>query len=345
MANDNLKQNITPRWKGFNLVDIFSTGFSRYPRLGPYYFKEDDFRMIADWGFDFVRLPLSYRCLTSSEYPFVLSEEGIAKIDEAVAFGEKYGIHINLCLHRAPGFCINDDELEPFGWLDYSPAKDYFCRMWCDFARHYKGVSSNQLSFNFINEPDEKSRIGPNLTRPAYAELMLRLIKEVHAIDPERHCVFDGWRASVEPMPELAGIPNTSHSMHCYYPFDVTHYNLDGKTKHLPEWPTHAPENVYWDRTALEVYVKKWVGFSVRESVGIHVGECGCLNHTPHDVMMAWADDLFSLFKQYNLGFALWNFRGNFGILKKQPNPGTKRLKPYGEWFLDVDFLQLLQRY
>ena len=189
MANDNLKQNITPRWKGFNLVDIFSTGFSRYPRLGPYYFKEDDFRMIADWGFDFVRLPLSYRCLTSSEYPFVLSEEGIAKIDEAVAFGEKYGIHINLCLHRAPGFCINDDELEPFGWLDDSPAKDYFCRMWCDFARHYKGVSSNQLSFNFINEPDEKSRIGPNLTRPAYAELMLRLIKEVHAIDPETNAV------------------------------------------------------------------------------------------------------------------------------------------------------------
>lgn len=63
-------QSKLPRWRGFNLLEKFlasregntaeATTDGNYGRLEPY--REDDFRWIADWGFDFVRLPLSYLC-------------------------------------------------------------------------------------------------------------------------------------------------------------------------------------------------------------------------------------------------------------------------------------------
>jgi endoglucanase len=63
-------KNPLPRWRGFNLVEKWLAAKESLPvdeatdghfgRLEPY--REDDFRWIADWGFDCVRLPLSYHC-------------------------------------------------------------------------------------------------------------------------------------------------------------------------------------------------------------------------------------------------------------------------------------------
>ncbi|MHC4486913.1 MAG: glycosyl hydrolase family 5, partial [Planctomycetota bacterium] len=47
-------QTVLPRWRGFNLLDMFTMR-----RKGD--FQEDDFRWMRDWGFDFVRLPMCYR--------------------------------------------------------------------------------------------------------------------------------------------------------------------------------------------------------------------------------------------------------------------------------------------
>jgi endoglucanase len=44
-----------PRWRGFNLLEKFTNH-----RNAP--FRESDFEWIAELGFDFVRLPLSYQC-------------------------------------------------------------------------------------------------------------------------------------------------------------------------------------------------------------------------------------------------------------------------------------------
>ena len=59
-ANDNAAaaKNKLPRWKGFNLLDYFSATPGRNPDASRT--TEDDFRWMADWGFDFVRLPMAY---------------------------------------------------------------------------------------------------------------------------------------------------------------------------------------------------------------------------------------------------------------------------------------------
>ena len=46
-----------PRWRGFNLLEKFMFwGQNPQPR-----YQEEDFKMIHDLGFNFVRLPMDYR--------------------------------------------------------------------------------------------------------------------------------------------------------------------------------------------------------------------------------------------------------------------------------------------
>ncbi|MHC4096831.1 MAG: twin-arginine translocation signal domain-containing protein [Planctomycetota bacterium] len=47
-------QTALPRWRGFNLLDMFTMRSKGD-------FQEDDFRWIRDLGFDFVRFPMCYR--------------------------------------------------------------------------------------------------------------------------------------------------------------------------------------------------------------------------------------------------------------------------------------------
>lgn len=44
-----------PRWRGFNLLEMFIKDSSTPP------FKEEDFKLISELGFNFVRLPMDYR--------------------------------------------------------------------------------------------------------------------------------------------------------------------------------------------------------------------------------------------------------------------------------------------
>ncbi len=88
-----------PRWRGFNLLDKFMVDQQKP-------FQERDFADIAELGFNFVRLPLDYRCWTDREDPKKLKEPVLKEIDQAVEFGRKHGIHVQINFHRAPGYTV-----------------------------------------------------------------------------------------------------------------------------------------------------------------------------------------------------------------------------------------------
>ena len=52
-----------------------------------------------------------------------------------------------------------------------------------------------------------------------------------------------------------------------------------------------------------------------RAGVGVHCGEGGCFNLTPHDVFLRWFRDVLEILTGLGIGLALWQFRGAFGIL------------------------------
>src|SRR5208283_2366339 len=89
-----------PRWRGFNLLEKFMLPGGRKP------FLEEDFRLISKLGFNFVRLPMDYRLWIKSGDWEQFDEAELKEIDQAVAWGEKYGIHVAINFHRVPGYTV-----------------------------------------------------------------------------------------------------------------------------------------------------------------------------------------------------------------------------------------------
>jgi hypothetical protein len=89
------------RWKGFNLLGKFTVEWSNEG------YVEEDFSMIRELGFNFVRLPVDYRTYSVRGNWNKFIERELQDIDRAVEWGRRYGIHVCLNLHRAPGYCVN----------------------------------------------------------------------------------------------------------------------------------------------------------------------------------------------------------------------------------------------
>ena len=182
-----------PRWRGFNLLEKFTLA-----RNSPY--READFDLITDWGFDFARLPTDYRCWT--EAPGTYKEAVLKEIDQAVAWGRARSVHVNLCLHRAPGYCINPPK-EPLDlWDDGASgeeARRQFAAQWGMFAARYKGIPSTQLSFDLVNEPS-------GTTATPYVRAVTAAVDAIRAADPQRLIIADGLRTGNQPVPDLIAL-------------------------------------------------------------------------------------------------------------------------------------------
>ena len=330
-----------PRFRGFNLLAKFS---GQGPRRK---FNEEDFEIMAEWGFDFARIPMSYWTWASKENWCEIDEDVLKDIDEVVEFGKQYKIHINLNFHRVPGYCINGRDLEPLDLFEDSPenmqkALDAVIYHWKTFARRYKGIPSSQLSFDLINEPpwmQEETR---------YVEVVKALVNGIRVEDPERLIVADGKNVGRAPVLGIADL-DLVQSTRGYDPMSVSHYTAGWvpenafETKNPPTWPLKADDGKLWDKAALKAkLIDTWQPL-VDMGVPVHVGEWGCYNKTPHDVALRWMRDLLSLWKEAGWGQAMWNLKGSFGLF----NSGRADVKyeDYKGHKLDRKMLELVKEF
>jgi endoglucanase len=319
-----------PRWRGFNLLNKFMV-HSNKP------FEEKDFADIAELGFDFVRLPLDYRCWTDPARPTALDEKVLAEIDQAVAFGRKYNIHVQLNLHRAPGFTVASPPEPKSVWSDRDTLNNC-AYQWASFAGRYASVPNANLSFNPFNEPTNK--VDPKDHR----RVLDTVCTAIRRYDPERLIVCDGRDWARTPPTELLGL-GVAGAWHSYEPMPVTHYKASwanwNESWPKPEWPLKLKDGKTVDRESLKRdLIDPWKAIEAK-GMGVMVGEFGCHNQTPHPVVLAWMKDTLGVINEAGWGWALWNFTGSFGVM----DSGRDDVK-YESWHgrkVDRAMLDLLQ--
>lgn len=315
-----------PRWRGFNLLEKFTLR-----QNSPY--KESDFEWMAGWGFDFVRLPTDYRCWTDSKDPYKLNEDILKHIDQAIEFGKQYKIHINLNLHRGPGYCVNPPK-EPLDlWTDEEALKQ-FCFQWKTFAERYKGIPSERLSFDMLNEP-------PQIEEATYARVIRATVEAVRAADPNRLFIIDGLEWGRKPVMSVADL-GIGQSTRGYDPMKLSHYKaswVNGQNWPEPTWPLKDGERTIDQKWLREHLIEPFKELEAR-GAGVHVGEWGCYNKTPHAVALAWMSDCLSLWKEAGWGWSMWNLRGSFGILDSER--GDAQYEEFNGHKLDRKLLELL---
>jgi endoglucanase len=98
-----------------------------------------------------------------------------------------------------------------------------------------------------------------------------------------------------------------------------------------------------WDKARLRREYIDLYRPLVERGVQVHVGEWGVLNKTPHQAALAWMEDSLSLWKEAGWGFALWNLRGQFGVLDS--GRADVAYEDYKGHKLDRQMLELLRKY
>jgi endoglucanase len=310
-----------PRWRGFNIQGRF--GWPGHPYDGPA-FDEFDFATMAEWNFDFARLPLSYWVWGSRDDWSVIREEPLKQIDKAVDLGKQHNIHININFHRIPGYCINQRELEPADlFTGTAPQREKALNAakfhWQAFAKRYKGIPNRQLSFDLINEPP-KMRSYEGALEERYVDIVNALVGAIREIDPHRLIFADGMNIGQAPVVGIVPL-GLVQSTRGYQPKAVSHYTAtwvpkdEFETFNVPTWPLTDDKGQLWDRAYLQkVYVDLYKVITDK-GVQVHVGEWGCFNKTPHTVALAWMTDCLAVWKQAGWGNSLWNLRGSFGVM------------------------------
>ncbi|HZY79734.1 MAG TPA: cellulase family glycosylhydrolase [Cyclobacteriaceae bacterium] len=347
-------ENRLPMWRGFNLLDFFSADPSN-PRLQT---SEDHFRWMSDWGFNFVRIPLAYPAYINidrtknitAEDTYKIDNKAVDKIDALVRLAMKYKMHVSLNLHRAPGYCINAGFNEPFNlWKDQA-AQDAFCFHWSMWSKLYRSESKDKISFDLLNEPsmreDMNDQHSKHSTVPGelYRKIAIAASDAIRKQNKERIIIADGNNVGNSVIPEIVDL-NISQSCRGYNPGIISHYKAPWAMKDInnlpePKWPGQVGDQ-YLGREMLEKYYKPWIELAPK--VGVHCGECGCWNKTPHDVFLAWFGDVLDILTSNKIGYSLWEFEGSFGLI----NSGRTDVQYEGWYGQDLDWrlLDLLRKY
>ncbi len=347
--------NKLPKWKGFNLVDFNTPNPSPTRR----YTTEDQLKWMSDWGFNFVRFPMAYpyylkfdrtKNITPEEV-YQIDEQQVDRIDQLVQMAHKHNLHVSLNLHRAPGYCVNAGFHEPYNlWKDQA-ALDAFCFHWNMWAKRYKHVSRDKISFDLVNEPSlpdnmddqhTEKRIVPGDLYRKVAKAAMEAIKKENS---QRLVIADGNNKGTMVIPEIADL-DIAQSCRGYFPHAISHYkaswaNKDPENMPVPKYPGFNG-NEYIGREKLEEYYSPWIDL-VKKGVGVHCGECGCYTKTPHAVFLAWLNDVLDILTSHNIGFALWEFVGDFGILNS--NRADVNYEDWHGFKLDRKLLTMIQKY
>ena len=177
-----------------------------------------------------------------------------------------------------------------------------------------------------------------------YRKVAKAAAEAIRRQNPDHLIIADGNNIGRDVIPEIIDL-KIGQSCRGYHPAIISHYKAPWvfrETENLPvpKWPGQVGDQ-YLSREMLEKMYKPWIDL-VKQGVGVHCGECGCWNKTPHEVFIAWFTDVLSILSENGIGFALWEFKGSFGILNSE-----REDIEYEDWYghkLDRKLLDLLMK-
>ena len=220
------------RWMGVNLPYCL---YHKEVRKDATY-KEEDFQFVHELGLNFVRLPLDYRCWIKDGDWNQIDEAALAPLDQALEWGKRYGLHVQFCFHRAPGFSVNRWPAETRDLFKEKEVQEVCRKHWAYFARRWRGVPNERLSFNLFNESPD----APNL-----ADVERMLIAAIHQEDPNRFIIADGaacCRSPVSGLEDLKGL--VGQAARGYSPMSISHCGVawmgDALKNARPRWPMYG---------------------------------------------------------------------------------------------------------
>jgi len=326
--------------KGVNL----GGWISQYKKFDYTHFEnfilEFDIQQIASWGMDHIRLPVDYPVIEAEGQPGTLDPRGIHYVENCLEWCQRYGLHLILDLHKAPGYTFTNTleagPMNPNTLFSDEAMQARFISLWEELTRRYLGQAKTELAFELLNE-----MVLPNSA--PWNDLAQKTIDAIRAIDPERMIVIGG--NNYNAVDELQNIkiqddPDQLYTFHFYLPMLVTHqhahwvremylYNqtvdYPGSAPGLAEFLDQHPKykliykpfiDYYIDQDYIQEALKPAVKFIQKTGYAVYCGEFGVIDQAPIQTRINWTRDFIKLLNEYNISRAIWTYKEmDFGLV------------------------------
>jgi len=272
--------------------------------------KPEYFKIMADLGFQHVRLPVRWEPADRSMAvaPYTIYPSFFSRIKTVVdkAISEDLRIIINMHHHD---LLLSDPEGQ----------KERFLSQWKQIAEFFKDYDNDYLLFEVMNEPH--GTITPQMWNAYFAEALA----EIRKTNPNRIVLMGtaeyGGLSGITKL-ELPDDDKIIVSPHFYSPFQFTHQGAAWVGAHADEWlGTKWLDTEDERKTIIQEFITA-KALSERHNVPIHVGEFGAYSKADLDSRLRWTTFLARWFEEQNMSWAYWEFSAGFGIY----NPSTKEI-------------------
>ncbi len=248
-------------------------------------FRKEDVRLLAEMGFNSIRLPMHYNLFTLpiEEEPErganTWLETGFRMVDDVLSWCKEYGIYLILDMHGAPGGQGKDTNIS-----DYDPAKlslwesadnqDKLVALWVKLAERYANEPCI-AAYDLINEPnwafdgDNANGCADCQNAPLW-ELYKRLIKAIREVDKNHMLILEGncWCNNYNGLPSVKLWDNNlCLQFHKYWSMNTQaaiQFILDLRnSKNVPVWCGESGENSnHWYADAVRLLEANGIGWS-----------------------------------------------------------------------------------
>ena len=321
-------------WRGVNAVSMFYSPWNKTDDCAYGCYLESEFALFKKLGLNFARLPIDYRFFVSAYDWEHWLEDGLEKVDAAVEYGRKYGIHVNLCLYRAPGKIAYPAERGTIAVTRDPVALEAFKRIWREFARRYKGIPNSELSFNLVNEP--------TFSEKDFIHVFGETVDAIHKVDPGRFILLDGNQCATKPVPHFFNVPLTGQSFRGYAPHQFSHCGVwyGGARPGTVHWPKSADDKeAQWVVDGQAKMLAKQD--CIPKGYPVMIGEFGCYAKMDHESCLKWMEEGFKEWRKRGYGWAIWDYDGPFGLVDSG-RPDAEYIEVMGRK-VDRKMLELLR--
>jgi endoglucanase len=293
-----------------------------------------DAGFLRNLGFDHIRLPIDEEILWDERGG--RREEEWVRLHNALRWCHRHGLQVVVDLHiiRSHYFnAENQGKTNPL-WTSEA-AQDQLVHLWEQLSAELREYPESEVAYEFMNEP-----VAPD--PEDWNRLLERVHRSIRKSEPSRMLVIGSnlWQ-KVKTVPQLkipSGDPNILVSFHYYEPGPVTHYrsswtplkDYEGPVRYpgvpfpqeaLPPDPSPRLQklleesNRQYDRDVIREEVRIAVDCAHRHGLRAYCGEWGCHRATPPEVRYRWYADVVAVFRELEVAWTIWDYKGGFRIL------------------------------
>jgi endoglucanase len=297
-----------------------------------------DIALIKSAGFDHVRLGVNPQPMIDAGRRRGGTEEYFGYLDAAVKMILDAGLAVELDMHPDSDFKARLAKEDEF--------VERFADYWNMVAKHYASWDRDRVFFEILNEPEMldayrwygvEAKLAAAIRRGAPANT---IIAAGARWDDDNDMVF------LEPLPDT----NVIYVFHFYEPHIFTHQGATWgsyywtflRNLHYPSSPENAmkvaaalPEardryevirygQDHWDAARIEAEINQADEWAKQRGVPLICNEFGVFRDfaDPQD-RARWINDVRSALERHNIGWAMWDYSGNFGVATKENGKAT----------------------